>query len=396
MDVTHSLFADKLVVSHTVTPKADGERLDAFLKRYYRKRSREQIKRAIESGAVEVLRTGLHHSVGRLKPSSQLLSGDQIIVTSPRKPEPEVSFDYKVLFEDDVLLVIEKPGNLPVHPAGRFYFNTLLIHLRTAGFTRPMSADREFYLVHRIDRETSGILVLAKERTVATHLIRQFADRKTEKFYLAIARGRPEQEEFVSELPLGRSKDSPIKLKMGVVPESAGGQSALTSFCTLKTVERPRGPFSLIACFPKTGRQHQIRVHLAEAGHPIVGDKLYSISDFHALTLFQPEDPARVKHNPIPETFNDDFETHVEVETDTYFSVPRQLTPEMEARLILPRHALHAAGIRFQHPNTGEMLEFRSRLPKDLREFLGLSTDPEVSWSSSSNHSLSVIETGLA
>ena len=385
MDVTHSLYADKLVVSHTVTPKADGERLDAFLKRYYRKRSREQIKRAIEDGAVEVLRAGNHHNVGRLKPSSQLLSGDQIIVTSPRKPEPEVCFNYKVLFEDDVLLVIEKPGNLPVHPAGRFYFNTLLIHLRTAGFTRPMSADREFYLVHRIDRETSGILVLAKERMVASHLIRQFADRKTEKFYLAIARGKPEQEEFVSELPLGRAKDSPIKLKMSVVPESEGGQSALTSFCTLKTVERARGTYSLIACFPKTGRQHQIRVHLAESGHPIVGDKLYSISDFHALTLFQPDDPARMKLNPIPETFNDDFDTHVEVETDAYFSIPRQLTPEMEARLILPRHALHAAGIRFQHPLTGKILEFRSELPADLSCFLGLTAQPEVRWNASSS-----------
>jgi 23S rRNA pseudouridine1911/1915/1917 synthase len=332
VNVSHSLSENHYLVTHEVGPNQQGIRLDAFLKERYRKRSREQLKRAIDSGAISLKRSqGPHLTVGRLKPSSQLIPGDEVLVLSERKPEPEVCFDYKILFEDEVLFVIEKPANLPVHPAGRYFFNTLLIHLKTEGHQNPLKAEREYFLVHRIDKETSGVLVLTKDRDVCTHLTRQFAERLTEKRYLAIVRGIPPVE-FTVDQAMRRSTTSAIGLKMEVAPESDGGYSALTRFKRLET----RGGFSLVECFPRTGRQHQIRVHLDHAGHPIVGDKLYG----------------------MPETESVRFYDRV------------TLTPEAEARLLLPRHALHAAGIRFEHPLTGKMMDFVSPLPADLRAFL--------------------------
>src|SRR5262249_32640145 len=147
-----------------------------FIKDCYRRRSREQIKREIQKGSVIVVRNqGPHLTLGKLKPSFQLASGDEVQIVTPRKPEPPVDFNYRILFDDDALFVIDKPGNLPVHPAGRYYFHTLLTHLKSNGFTAPMKANREFFLAHRIDREPSGILVLTKTSETCARLTEQFA-----------------------------------------------------------------------------------------------------------------------------------------------------------------------------------------------------------------------------
>jgi RluA family pseudouridine synthase len=211
---------DEYLVTHIV--EQTGIRLDSFLKERYRKRSREALKRAIDSGAITLQRRQSPHLMaGRLKASTQLIAGDEILVLSERKPEPPVNFDYRVLYEDDVLFVIEKPANLPVHPAGRYFFNTLLVHLRTQGHKNPLKAEREYFLVHRIDKETSGILVLAKERSVCAHLTRQFAERQTEKRYLAIARGIT-PEEFTVDKAMRRSTVSRVELKMMIATEEEG------------------------------------------------------------------------------------------------------------------------------------------------------------------------------
>jgi 23S rRNA pseudouridine1911/1915/1917 synthase len=323
---------DHYVVTHEV--RQTGIRLDAFLKERYRKRSRETLKRAIESGVISIRRAQSPHLVlGKLKPSLQLISGDEVLVLTERKEEPPVNFNYKILFEDEVLFVIEKPAHLPVHPAGRYFFNTLLVHLKTQGHKTPMKAEREYYLVHRIDKETSGILVLSKDKEVCTHLTQQFAERKTEKRYLALVYGKP-KDEFTVDLAMKRA-NSVIELKMMTAPESEGAQSAFTRFKRLKTLTNRFGEFSLVECFPKTGRQHQIRVHLEAAGHPIVGDKLYGVPEDEALRFYERQ----------------------------------HLSAEAQAKIILPRHALHAAGIRFEHPLTGKMVEFNSGLPEDLTAF---------------------------
>src|SRR6476659_2145101 len=167
MNVTRSLTSDHYLVTHSVGPNQNGIRLDAFLKERYHKRSREQLKKAIDAGAVSVRRTqGPHLTVGRPKPSSQLIPGDEVLVLTERKPEPEVRFDYQILFEDESLFVINKPANLPVHPAGRYFFNTLLIHLKTQGHRNPLNLEQDYFLAHRIDRETSGVLILTKEKGI--------------------------------------------------------------------------------------------------------------------------------------------------------------------------------------------------------------------------------------
>lgn len=330
------------LVTHEVN--TTGIRLDTFLKERYRKRSREQLKKAIDQGAISVNRSqSTHLNLGRIKPSFQLIAGDEVRVLTERKPEPEVSFDYRVLFEDETLFVIDKPAHLPVHPAGRYFFNTLLVHLRTEGHRTPLKAEREFFLVHRIDKETSGVLVLAKDKEVCTHLTRQFAERKTEKRYLALVQGVP-PEVFEADFAIKRSTHSLIELKMMAAPESEGGQAAYTKFKLLEVFSNRHGRFSLVECFPKTGRQHQIRIHLALSGHPIVGDKLYGISEEEALRFLE----------------------------------RRDLTPEALSKLVLPRHALHAAGLKFEHPMSGELLEFSAGLPPDLKEFMGSEISPPL------------------
>jgi 23S rRNA pseudouridine1911/1915/1917 synthase len=329
---THHVTTEHYQVTHSVGPNQGGIRLDHFLKERYRRRSRQSIHRAIDEGDITILRTqGRHVSVGRVKPSTALLPGDEVCVLTERKPEPEVDFNYRVIYEDEQLFVIDKPANLPVHPAGRYYFNTLLVHLKTKGFVDPLKADREFFLAHRIDKETSGILVLAKDKEICAGLTAQFAARTTKKRYFAVVRGIP-PEQFAVDAPLARAPKSKIELKMAVVPEAEGGMNALTEFKRLEVA----GDFALVECFPKTGRQHQIRVHLDHVGHPLVGDKLYGMPEEDALYFFERE----------------------------------YLTPERWARLLLPRHGLHAAGLGFEHPITKKWMEFQSPLPADLREFL--------------------------
>ena len=330
MSRIETFSSDQYLVTHRV--EEAGLRLDAFLKGRYRKRSREQIKKVIDSGSITIKRNQSPHlMVGKLKPSSILIPGDEILVMSERKPEPEVSFDYKVIFEDDIFLIINKPPNLPVHPAGRYFFNTLLVHLKTEALKIPAKAGLEFYLVHRIDKETSGVLVLTKDRDACVHITKQFAERSTEKTYFAIVKGIP-PENFEVNLAMKRAERSLIDLKMMISPENEGGQSAQTGFKRLGVY----GAYSLLECYPKTGRQHQIRLHLESAGHPIVGDKLYGLPEEMALNFYE----------------------------------RKHLSAEAQALLILPRHALHAASIRFENPLNGERLEFRAELPQDLKEFL--------------------------
>lgn len=331
MNVERELSANTYTVTHAVGPLQDGLRIDAFLKSRYSRRSREAIQRAIADGHIQILREGSHRPLGKLKPSTQVLRDDRVAVTSQRRAEPEVNFGYRTVFEDDALLVLDKPPMLPVHPSGRFFFNTLLTHLQTKGFTQPQDASSPHYLVHRIDKETSGILVLAKTKEAAAHVTAQFARRETSKTYLAVVRGLPPAG-FENARAMGRSPTSSVKLKMEILPEDQGGQSALTRFEPLHAA----GPFALVRCHPKTGRQHQIRVHLDDSGYPIVGDKLYGLPMEDALKFYD----------------------------------RRHLTQDVIDRLLHPRHALHAHVLELAHPVTGKALRFEAPLPQDLAQLL--------------------------
>lgn len=298
-----------------------------------------------------------------------MLEGDLVEVVTQKANEPEVDFNYQVLYEDEALFVIQKPGNLPVHPSGRFFFHTLLTHLKTQGFTQPLSAEREFFLAHRIDKETSGILVLAKKKEVCAQITEQFAQRIPRKKYLAVVYGTIPEDQFQVTLPLGRKPNSVIALKVYPLPEDQGGQSAQTDFRVLKRFK----DFTLVECSPKTGRQHQIRVHLAEYGYPIVGDKLYSLPEEKSVCFYQ-EDRPKLFGVQCPEPTAD---SPSEAEDTApalrpMFQGKNQpyITAELEARLLLPRHALHAAEIEFIHPLTQKWMHFQAPLPKDLECFV--------------------------
>ena len=175
-EVVKTLTGNTYLVKYTVGHQQAGTRLDRFLMVRYKKRSREQLKKAIESGAITITREGSKHlNLGKIKPSLPLQKGDVVNVLSTKSKEPEVNFNYSVLYEDDDILVINKPPNLPVHPAGRFFFDTLLVHLKTRGFTNVHNAEKDFYLVHRIDKETSGILLIAKTREACNQLTLQLS-----------------------------------------------------------------------------------------------------------------------------------------------------------------------------------------------------------------------------
>lgn len=342
MRVEHTLTGNYFALTFRMDACENGKRLDSFLKDFYKGRSREEVKRAIQSGRVTITRGGgPHHVAGKLKPSTMVLPLDEVVLRSERKPEPEVSFEYQILHQDADLTIINKPGNLPVHPAGRFYFHTLLVHLRTNGFTKPFDPKEDFFLCHRIDRETSGLLAMANNKESAAVLTEQFAKRTTQKIYLAVVKGHP-PDQFSNSLPLKRDPSARVKLQMTTTsPEDPEGLSAHTDF-----ISKERwGGFTLVECKPKTGRQHQIRVHLAQMGFPIVGDKLYGLT---------PEESFR------------------------YFE-HRFLSAEAQHRLILPRHALHAHRITFTHPRTLEAVSFEAPVPPDFfelkRKFLKTNTE---------------------
>ncbi|HKE17079.1 MAG TPA: RluA family pseudouridine synthase [Kofleriaceae bacterium] len=297
-----------------------GHRLDHYLKRKIPRLSRTRLQ--------QIIRTQLIGPAGRrLKASSTVHQGDELVIRRPARAEPSCPRELGVLYRDEHLLVIDKPAGLPVHASAKFYFNTLTRVLAETFPGEPLQ------IAHRLDRETSGIMIVARGRAAASRLKTAFARKQARKTYLAVVRGVPpwaDGEVHEIDLPLALT-DEPGALDVRMVARP-GAPPALTRVSI--ALRRPR--CALVRCEPVTGRQHQIRAHLAAAGHPIVGDKIYGQGD----DLFR-----------------------------EYCA--RGLTPELLARLELPRHALHAASIEIAHPASGEPMRFESGLPADLRDFLG-------------------------
>jgi 23S rRNA pseudouridine1911/1915/1917 synthase len=388
-ETKRQLTHDQYVVTHSVNPGHTGMRLDRFLMDRYRHRSREKLKKAIDGGSITVDRNGSKHlSLGKMKASFALQAGDTVRVASTKQNEPEVNFNYKILFEDEHIAVIDKPPNLPVHPAGRYFFNSLLVHIKTIGNSNEIQPEREFYLVHRIDKETSGVLLLAKTKEACNTLTTQFRNRETQKYYLAIARGKPAEDKFVVDNSIGRIAHSRVGLKMYPVAEAKGGLPSLTTFEVVETRVgiasetngKPIHPsllkplsYTLLACFPKTGRQHQIRVHADIAGHALVGDKIYGMSEDEVCAFLDAHSElmrTQASSEPV-EGFDDENEDDgFSDELGSVDDLPtNEIYDEISSKLILPRHALHAAGLKFVHPVTGLEMAFESNLPDDLRVF---------------------------
>jgi 23S rRNA pseudouridine1911/1915/1917 synthase len=298
-----------------VPPECDGWRLDHFLKQRIRRLSRTKIRTIIE--------TQVRLDGGRTpRPAMSVHTGDTIHIDRPAPIEPEVPREFGLLASDEHFIAIDKPAGLPMHTTAKFWKNTLVALLRER------YPEERLQICHRIDRETSGVLLIARTAEAASFLKRAFASRTVKKTYLALVHGVPEPPAGVIDAPM-RLLDTRTHIKMGVAQD---GLPAVTRY----RVERSFAHHALVEAAPETGRQHQIRVHLAYLGHPIVGDKLYGASE---------------------QAFMDYCDTG--------------LTPELLDLFDgLPRHALHAARLTFPHPKTREPVTVESPLPADLVEYL--------------------------
>jgi 23S rRNA pseudouridine1911/1915/1917 synthase len=258
------------------------------------------------------------------KPGALVAAGDEVVIRRPWGHEPEVPRQVRIVYADQALLCVDKPAGLPMHPTARYYHHTLTALLRRAFPGQPLQ------LAHRLDRETSGLLLVARGRDAGSALKRAFASRRVHKCYLALVRGTLADDDGRIDLPL-RLEGGSIRVRMRVC---AAGEEGLPSRTRYRVLRRLPG-HTLLEAWPETGRQHQIRAHLAAIGHPLVGDKLYGGNG----RLFV----AYAEH---------------------------RLTAEMRGELGLERHALHAHRITFPHPTRGVEMTLESSLPEDIVDYL--------------------------
>lgn len=306
---------DSVVLTFAVPNELDGQRLDRFLA--------WRIPRLTRSRSREILRACCVHPDGvRRVETERVWAGETVMLVREKFVEPDAPREFGILFEDDAVMVVDKPAGLPVHPSASYHHNTLTSLMTRRFATEKRSAPQ---IAHRLDKETSGIVVCAYPGPDEAIVKRQFELREVHKEYLAIVRGSMPDDEGVIALPMRRSTTA----LHNMMETCAEGLPACTRY---RVIER-KASATLVHLFPETGRQHQLRVHLAAIGHPIVGDKLYG-----------PEREA------------------------VFLEIIERggLTDDLRARLGHPRHALHAHRVALRHPQTDAPLEVTSPLPPDL------------------------------
>jgi len=305
-------------LSCSVDPYRDGWALAEFLSHRFRYHPPELWRERLADGAVRVN--------GEVAGADTVVrKGDRIEYTIWHA-EPAVDFRHEVLHEDGALLAVSKSGNLPVHAGGKFIRNTLIAHLRAR-------YGDELRPAHRLDRETSGVVLLAKTREAARALEVQFRERRVGKEYVAVLRGRLEADLLVEGAIARREPAEPPYFRV----VEAGGKPAATRFRPLEAGVAAGGdPVTLVAAEPEGGRTNQIRVHAAHAGHPILGDKIYGV----------PPDLARR-------------------------FVAEGEWPGLLVAAGAARHLLHCAVLTVEHPDTGAPLRIEAPPPADLRDARG-------------------------
>lgn len=243
-----------------IGPAYAGFRLDQFLQRMIPKLSRNRIQKAIES------RVRLSWDAP-VKASTPVREGEEVFVDDPAVNEEAIPFDPPVLYQDEDLLAIDKPSGLVVHPTHSHLRNTVITLLRQR------TGEPGLTLAHRLDAETTGVLLLGRHQAAARRIQLSFERGKVKKAYLAVVFGQPDTGEFTIDLPLG-----PVSRDKFVFRQGPGGEDSRHAVTRIQVLER-RGATCLVQAEPVTGRRHQIRAHLAQAGFPIVGDKLYVLDD---------------------------------------------------------------------------------------------------------------------
>lgn len=302
-----------------VDQQSAGLRLDAYLASHIENWSRARLRRLIESEDVLI-------NSQPVKPSYKLRANDEVevelIAPDITRFIPE-NIPLEVVYEDDVIVVVNKPAGMVVHPAAGFSSGTLANALAFHFQELPSSSGGAIRpgIIHRLDRDTSGLLVVAKNEATLENIADQFRDRTVFKSYIALVHGRVESETGKIDQPLAR--DPSNRTRMAVV---RGGRSAVSLFRVRRRYDR----FTLLDVELKTGRTHQIRVHLAWVKHPVVADETYGGGRDN--TVQDARLRARIRN--------------------------------------LGRHFLHAEKLAFNHPTSGKRIEFESPLPSELVSLL--------------------------
>ncbi len=331
-DEEDSHFEDG-VRSFSAAPEAANMRIDAYLAQALPDISRARVQLLIESGQVRV--------EGKpAKAKQKLLGGEAIEIEGEPQPPPlhaspeDIPLD--ILYEDEYLAVVDKPAGMMVHAGSGSsddarnrgtLVNALLFHMNklsgVGGELRPG-------IVHRLDKQTSGIVLVAKDDSTHRKLGEMFSERRLEKNYIALVHGHLAKDRVTVNLPVARDLVRRTRMTTRRPASDPGARSAVSHVTVLERLTTPYGPFTLVDVKIETGRTHQIRVHMQSLGHPVVGDFLYGA-------------PHRIFANP---------------------------PVKKEEGLELGRNFLHAAHLVFVHPRTHETMDMQSPLPADLAAFL--------------------------
>ncbi len=381
IDLYHQSDAGAAPVTHTITvpPEAVTLRLDQYLAQAIPEISRSRVRLLIEHGQV-------HVNGATARPRQKLSAGEQIVITGSPRPAPlnatpeDIPLD--IIFEDEFLAIVNKPAGMMVHAGAAAaapdpeapedddpgkprhdprssgtLVNALLHHFnhnlsQVGGDLRPG-------IVHRLDKQTSGLLLVAKDDITHRRLGEMFSAREVDKTYIALVhghiprRGGARTDDTTVNLPIGRDIVRRTRMTTRRSASSAGVRSAVSHIHVLDRLSTPYGPFTLVEVAIETGRTHQIRVHLQSLGHPVVGDSLYGAP--HHIR------PTSTAVSP------------------SLASSPRRLAPDqpLTPHLSLSRNFLHAARLSITHPRTGKPLSAEAPLPTELTRFLAtLQLDP--------------------
>ncbi len=297
-------------------------RVDKFLMNFIENATRNKIQLAAKTGHIRV-----NDSI--VKQNYKVKAGDEVKVLFEHPPHENLlvpeNIPLDIVYEDEALLVVNKPAGMVVHPGHGNYSGTLINGLLHHIDNLPVNSNERPGLVHRIDKDTSGLLVVAKTEAAMTHLSKQFFDKTSEREYVAMVWGNMDQDEGTVEGHIARHPKN--RLQMQVFPEGDHGKEAVTHY---KVLER-LGYLTLVSCKLETGRTHQIRVHMKYIGHTLFNDERYGGDKILKGTTF-------TKYKQFVEN----------------------------AFKILPRQALHAKTLGFVHPVTGKAMRFDSEIPEDM------------------------------
>jgi 23S rRNA pseudouridine1911/1915/1917 synthase len=313
------------IVDLQVQPKTFGMRLDQYLVLQFPDFSRSVIQKAIESGSVTV-----NGAVKRASYKTRIADQVAIQLPEPERPEPTPeNIPLEILYEDEYLAIINKPFDMVVHPAKGHWSGTL-VNALAYHFSTLSKAGGEYRagIVHRLDRDTSGAILVAKEEQTHRELSMQFETRKVFKEYVAITQGLLDRDSDYIERRICHHPHD--RVKMMVTDDAEHGKEASTFY---EVMERFNG-YTFVRCQPRTGRTHQIRVHLASVGAPVLADKIYSGRDQFRLS-----------------------------------DLVHALNPACD-EVLLRRQALHALRLRIMHPIRKEMVAVEAPLPPEFRRTL--------------------------